>query len=260
MAPLSFDEGRRVVRRRQAFPWSDQASAIDVQSVSREYRVPSGTVRALHEVSLEVRRGELIALMGPSGSGKTTLLNLIGGLDRPTSGSIRVLGYELRGMRERSLTGFRARVVGVAFQDPHLLPGLTALENVVAAQLPWRRRRQLIPEATDMLVAVGLKDRLDFPPSSLSGGERQRVGIARALMGGRPLLLADEPTGDLDADTTEEILELLGRLRSSLDLTMVVATHNPAVARTADRVIRLSGGTLRPEGPVAVDLTSRSDP
>jgi putative ABC transport system ATP-binding protein len=248
-----------VIPTRQAFRRSNQPSAIDVQSVSREYRVPSGTVRALHDVSLEVRRGELIALMGPSGSGKTTLLNLIGGLDRPTSGSIRVLGYELRGMPERALTGFRARVVGVVFQDPHLLPGLTSLENVVAAQLPWRRRRELIPEATEMLVAVGLKDRLDFPPSSLSGGERQRVGIARALMGGRPLLLADEPTGDLDVGTAKEILELLGRLRSGLDLTMMMATHAPSVARTADRVIRLSGGTLRTEGQ-AVDPPSRSGP
>ena len=248
------------MRRKQASTLSDQSSAIDVQSVSREYRVPSGTVRALHEVSLEVRRGELIALMGPSGSGKTTLLNLIGGLDRPTSGSIRVLGYELQGMREHSLTGFRARVVGVVFQDPHLLPGLTSLENVVSAQLPWRRRRQLTPEATDMLVAVGLKDRLDFPPSRLSGGERQRVGIARALMGGRPLLLADEPTGDLDIDTAEEILELLGRLRSALGLTMVVATHAPAVARTADRVIRLSGGTLRTDGLVSADPALRNEP
>jgi ABC-type lipoprotein export system ATPase subunit len=196
--------------------------------------------------------------MGPSGSGKTTLLNLIGGLDRPTSGSIRVLGHELQGLRERSLTRFRARVVGVVFQDPHLLPGLTALENVVSAQLPWRRRRQLVPEGTEMLVAVGLKDRLNFPPSRLSGGERQRVGIARALMGGRPLLLADEPTGDLDIDTAEEILELLGSLRSRLGLTVMVATHDPAVARTADRVIRLSGGALRPEEPVAVDLAKRT--
>ena len=109
-----------------------------------------------------------------------------------------------------------------------------------------------------MLVAVGLKDRLNFPPSRLSGGERQRVGIARALMGGRPLLLADEPTGDLDIDTAEEILELLGSLRSRLGLTVMVATHDPAVARTADRVIRLSGGALRPEEPVAVDLAKRT--
>jgi ABC-type lipoprotein export system ATPase subunit len=201
-------------------------------------------VRAVAEVSLTVAVGETVALTGPSGSGKTTLLNLIAGLDRPTSGTVTVLGQDLTSLKERQLTAFRARSLGLVFQDPHLLPGLTALENVIAARLPWAQRRVLEPEARKLLKAVGLAARMNHPPARLSGGERQRVGIARALLGQPRLLLADEPTGNLDAGSTEELLSLVDDLRSELRLTLVVATHDPAVAAIAHRVILLSGGRV----------------
>ena len=138
-------------------------------------------VHALEGVSLSVSPAETVAITGPSGSGKTTLLNLIAGLDRPTSGTVTVLGQNLSSLKERELTAFRARSLGIVFQDPHLLPGLTALENVIAARLPWARRRVLEPDARKLLAAVGLGSRDEPPPARLSGGERQRVGIARAL-------------------------------------------------------------------------------
>lgn len=206
-------------------------------------------MRAVAEVSLTVAVGETVALTGPSGSGKTTLLNLIAGLDRPTSGTVTVLGHELTALRERDLTRFRARSLGLVFQDPHLLPGLTALENVIAARLPWARRRVLEPDARKLLKAVGLVSRMNHPPARLSGGERQRVGIARALLGQPRLLLADEPTGNLDAGSTEDLLSLLDELRSELGLTLVVATHDPAVAAIAHRVILLSGGRVVEDRP-----------
>jgi putative ABC transport system ATP-binding protein len=199
-----------------------------------------------------------MALTGPSGSGKSTLLNLVAGLDRPSSGGITVLGQRLTGLRERDLTAFRARSLGLVFQEPHLLPGLSALDNVVVARLPWQRRSELEPEARKLLAAVGLGGRVGFPPARLSGGERQRVAIARALLGQPSLLLADEPTGNLDAGTTEEILALLEELRQELGLTLVIATHDPAVAAMADRVVRLVSGrvdaasSLRADAPVDV--------
>ncbi len=218
--------------------------AVALTRVTRAFQSGGDEVVALGDVSLTVAVGETIAIAGPSGSGKTTLLNLIAGLDRPTSGTVTVLGQDLTSLKERDLTAFRARSLGLVFQDPHLLPGLTALENVIAARLPWARRRVLEPEARKLLKAVGLGSRMNHPPARLSGGERQRVGIARALLGQPRLLLADEPTGNLDAGSTEELLSLLDELRSDLGLTLVVVTHDPAVAAIAHRVVRLSGGCV----------------
>lgn len=230
---------------------TDQELAVVLRSVSRSYQVSGGTILALREVTLVVPRGDAVAVTGPSGSGKTTLLNLVAGLDRPTSGEVITLGENLNQLRERQLTGFRARSIGLVFQDPHLLPGLSALENVVVARLPWGSRRELSAEAGRLLDAVGLSSRKDFPPARLSGGERQRVGIARALVGSPPLILADEPTGNLDDATTAEIIDLLRSLRDSLRFTLLVATHDLAVAAMADRVTRLGaggiGGTPRSE-------------
>jgi ABC-type lipoprotein export system ATPase subunit len=218
--------------------------AVALTRVTRAFQSGGDEVVAVADVSLTVAVGETIAIAGPSGSGKTTLLNLIAGLDRPTSGTVTVLGQDLTSLKERDLTAFRARSLGLVFQDPHLLPGLTALENVIAAKLPWARRRALEPEARKLLKAVGLGSRMNHPPARLSGGERQRVGIARALLGQPRLLLADEPTGNLDAGSTEELLSLLDELRSDLGLTLVVVTHDPAVAAIAHRVVRLSGGRV----------------
>lgn len=218
--------------------------AITLTRVARAFQSGGDEVVALAEVSLTIAIGETTAITGPSGSGKTTLLNLVAGLDRPTSGTVIVLGQDLTSLKERDLTAFRAKSLGLVFQDPHLLPGLTALENVIAARLPWTKRQLLEPEARKLLKVVGLGSRMNHPPARLSGGERQRVGIARALLGQPRLLLADEPTGNLDIGSTEELLNLFEELRSDLGLTVVVATHDPAVAAIAHRVIRLSGGRI----------------
>jgi len=218
--------------------------AIVASRVSRRYVSGDTRVTALAEVDLEVPTGSICAVVGPSGSGKTTLINLIAGLDRTDEGEVEVLGRRLGALSERELDRYRAETVGVVFQDPHLLPGLTALENVVVARLPWAPRAELEPEARQLLAAVGLERRMHFPPARLSGGERQRVGFARALLGRRPILLADEPTGNVDAETTGEILELVVDLRRSFDLTAVIATHDPTVEAIADSVVRLQTGRL----------------
>jgi len=219
-------------------------SGIVIESVSRSYSMGGGQVTALDAVDIDVAPGESIAIVGPSGSGKSTLLHLVAGLDRPTSGRIEVFGRRLWEMSERELTRMRATCLGYVFQDPHLLPGLTALENVIASRLPWRGRRDLAAEARELLAAVGLEGRTEHAPHRLSGGERQRVALARALLGNPPLLIADEPTGNLDAVTTDDLLSLLGDLRRKLGLTVLLATHDAAVAASADRTVRLAGGRV----------------
>lgn len=217
---------------------------VDVTLASREHRSGATRVVAIDAVSLRVAAGEAVAVVGASGAGKTTLLNLIGGLDRATSGRVSVLGHDLGGMSERLLTKFRATSVGMVFQDSYLLPGLTALENVTAAGMRWRNRREVAAEASTLLEAVGLADRMDFPPSRLSGGERQRVGIARAMLGNRPLLVADEPTGNLDARTTLELLDLFEELRETRNVTLVFATHDPLVAERLPSRLELHQGRM----------------
>lgn len=219
---------------------------VDMVSASREHRSGSTRVMALDAVSLAVAAGDGVAVVGSSGAGKTTLLNLIGGLDRPTSGRVTVLGHDLGDLSERRLTRFRATSVGMVFQDSYLLPGLSALENVMAASIRWGNRRDLQVEAAGLLEAVGLSDRMHFPPSRLSGGERQRVGVARAMLGQRPLLVADEPTGNLDAEATSELLDLFDELRATRHVTLVVATHDPLVAERTPRRIHLMSGRLQP--------------
>ena len=218
--------------------------AIELRRVGRIY--PSGTERvsALRDLDLIVHPGESVAITGISGSGKTTLLNLIAGLDHPTKGEIHVLGQNLGELSEGELTAFRARSIGLVFQDPHLLPGLSAVENVALARLPWGRRGELMREAKKLLEALGLGQRLHHPPSRLSAGERQRVGLARALLGQPQILLADEPTGNLDSKTTEGLIALLSELREDMGITLVIATHDPAVAAMAQRIVRLFGGTV----------------
>jgi predicted ABC-type transport system involved in lysophospholipase L1 biosynthesis ATPase subunit len=224
--------------------------AIELRNVARLY--PSGTeqVAALHGVDLIIHQGESVAITGISGSGKTTLLNLIAGLDQPTGGEIRVLRQNLGELSEGKLTAFRAKSVGLVFQDPHLLPGLSAVENVALARLPWGKRSELMKEAKKLLEALGLGERLHHPPSRLSAGERQRVGLARALLGQPQILLADEPTGNLDAKTTEGLIELLSELREEMGITLVIATHDPAVAAMAQRIVRLLGGTIESDRSV----------
>lgn len=218
--------------------------AVSLDGVCRTFSNGSTQVAAVRDLTLTIEAGASVAAMGPSGSGKTTLLHLIGGLDRPTHGRIEVFGQDLSELSESRLTKFRAAHIGLVYQEPHLLPGLTALENVMVARLPFEKRQRLADYARELLVAVGLSDRLNHSPARLSGGERQRVGIARALIGRPRLLLADEPTGNLDASTTEEILGLLASIRERHEITMVIATHDPAVAATATRIIALRSGAV----------------
>jgi putative ABC transport system ATP-binding protein len=212
---------------------------VEVRNLSREYAVGTGTVVALHNIDFDVAAQEWVAITGPSGSGKTTLVNLLAGLDRPTTGTIHVRGQDLTSLTQSQLTSYRAHQLGLVFQDPHLLPGLTAIENVVAARLPWARGSELEPRGRALLEQVGLEHRAGFPPARLSGGERQRVAIARALLGEPALLLADEPTGNLDRAATIAFLDLLWGLRASMGLTLIVATHDPLVAERASRVLVL---------------------
>lgn len=218
--------------------------AVRLDGVSRVHRSRRREVRALEGVSLELPLGGALAVVGPSGAGKSTLLQLVAGLDLATTGTVEILGHDLGGLSQRALTAFRAQHVGIVFQDDLLIPGLTALENVAVAATRWRIRRAVRQRAGELLDEVGLADRADFPPGRLSGGERQRVGIARALVGDAELLVADEPTGNLDADSTGTLLALLDRLRATRQLTLVVATHDPLVAAHLPDRLRLERGRL----------------
>ena len=222
----------------------DGQPAVRLLGSSRYFRTADSEVAAVVDATLSIRRGESVALMGPSGSGKTTLLNLIAGLDKASGGSVWVLGRSLTELSEAELTAFRADNLGLVFQEPHLLAGLSALENVIVARLPWEPRAVLEPRARQLLESLGLGDRMNFAPGRLSGGEVQRVGIARALLVNPALVVADEPTGNLDVTATREVLEILRRLKDDMGLTLVVATHDQEVANAIDRIVRIAGGRL----------------
>jgi putative ABC transport system ATP-binding protein len=216
---------------------------IEMQSVTKTYPMGEITVRALNGLSLSVERGEFIVLLGPSGSGKTTTLNLIGGLDRPSGGKLTVNGEEITGLSETRLAEYRRRSIGFIFQFFNLIPTLTAVENVEFA-LALTRRGALRPRAIEFLARVGLQKRADHFPSQLSGGEQQRVAIARALANRPPLLLCDEPTGNLDADTGRQVLQSLRNSNKNEGATVVLVTHNTSIAPMADRVVRLHDGAV----------------
>jgi len=220
---------------------------VALEGVARRYAVGHGVVEALVDVDLRVRPGEFVVVLGPSGSGKTTLLNLIGALDVPTEGRITVAGRPLQGMSRGQLAGIRRHTVAFIFQAFNLFPGLTALENVrFGADVAGRPDADAVARAT--LADVGLGDRLDHFPAALSGGEQQRVAVARALATGNPIVLADEPTGELDFRTGVAILELLHR-QSHDGRAVLVVTHNREISRVADRVIELSSGRIVGDGP-----------
>ena len=222
---------------------------VRLESVSRRYEVGGGTVTALADVDLTIAAGEFVVVLGPSGSGKTTLLNLVGALDVPTEGTITIADNALTGASRTDLFRFRRKTVSFVFQTFNLFPTLTALENVQFALDVTRRREP--GRARALLERVGLGDRLDHFPGQLSGGEQQRVAIARALATGNPVLLADEPTGELDFRTGVQILELLHEQTHEQETAILVVTHNREIARVADRVIELSSGRVVGDGPPA---------
>ena len=213
------------------------AALVQVEEISKTY----GGLRALDGVTFDVRAGEWIAIMGPSGSGKTTLINILGGLDRPTSGRAIVDGVNVGTLGERELTRYRAEKIGFVFQGFYLVPYLSAVENVMLAQYFHSTADEA--EAAEALVRVGLGDRLEHLPSQLSGGEQQRVALARALINHPKLILADEPTGNLDEANEQVVLDLLRELHRS-GHTILLVTHSPEIGRMADRRIELAHGRL----------------
>ena len=213
---------------------------LKLEDVSRSYQMGQVEVRALTGVSLDITRGEFIVILGPSGSGKTTLLNLVGGIDSPTSGKITVDGIELNALDDKGLTEYRRNHIGFVFQFFNLIPTLTARENVeFAAELVEEPRDPL-----EVLEIVGLKERADHYPSELSGGEQQRVAMARALVKDPPILLCDEPTGELDFETGKHILSAMKMINEVSRKTVLLVTHNTAIGDIAHRVIRLRSGEI----------------
>ncbi len=219
--------------------------AVRAVSLARSFEVGETTVEALRGIDLEVARGQFVALVGPSGSGKSTFLNLVGGLDRPTSGELWIDGVELSASKEKALTEHRRRRVGFVFQTFNLLPRLTAVENVALPLMfvgvPERER---LDRARELLLNVGLAGRLEHRPTQLSGGEQQRVAIARALVNHPAIILADEPTGNLDSVTGAEIMALLRALNQEQGVTLMLVTHDHDAASFADRVVQLRDGRI----------------
>jgi lipoprotein-releasing system ATP-binding protein len=218
---------------------------IAVRGLSKSFVTDRGRIEVLKDVDLDIRAGERIAVVGASGAGKTTLMHLLGGLDRPSSGSVLFAEKNIFHYSAQQLDAFRNRSIGFVFQFHQLLPEFNALENVMMPALIGRTPvKQAESRAAEILTAVGLGHRLDHKPGQLSGGEQQRVAIARSLIMSPQLLLADEPTGNLDSATSDEILALLDRLHAERDLTIIVVTHSEKVAGHMDRIVRMKDGFL----------------
>jgi len=223
---------------------ADRPAAIELRGITKRYGIGDGReVRAADDVSLSIAQGAFVALTGASGSGKSTMLHLIGALERPDSGTVLASGTDVTALRGAALAAYR-RTVGVVFQRYNLLPALTALDNVIAPLLPYRTTFNKRERGRQLLAAVGLAGREQSLPAKMSGGEQQRVAIARALMNTPALLLADEPTGNLDSANAAEILQLLATLREEREMTIVLGTHDPQVAAHAERLIRLRDGAV----------------
>ena len=220
---------------------------VDAKSVVYSLEIASRPLHILKDVSLRVAPSEVVAIVGPSGSGKTSLLMLLAGLERATAGKVMVHGQDLSALSEDELARFRRKALGIVFQSFHLIPSLTALDNVALAleiAAPDLSLGQIRTHAAEALAAVGLKHRLDHRPTALSGGEQQRVGLARAMVANPPLLLADEPTGNLDQTTGAVVVELMFDLARKNGTAVVLITHDPALAARADRVFTMTQGEL----------------
>jgi len=230
---------------------------IKTRKLSKEFVRDEFHVIALEDVDLEIRKGDFIALMGPSGSGKSTLLHLIAAMDKPTAGEIEVLDTKLRNLSEKQVAHWRNEHIGFIFQSFNLIPVLTALENVeLPLKLTRLGKKERIQHAETALRLVGLEDRLHHLPKQLSGGQEQRVAIARAIVTDPALILADEPTGNLDAAAAEDVLTMLSRLNREFGKTVVIVTHDPHAAKFARTVRHLEKGQLLPEGTLPADWAS----
>lgn len=221
---------------------------LQAEDLRKDLQVGEVTIHALRGVSMNVERGEFMAIIGPSGSGKSTLLGLIGGLDTPTSGRVLIDGVDITNLNERALTRIRNEKIGFVFQSFNLIPTLSALENV-ALPIQFSRKRKQSPRkrAAEILDLLGLGDRLDHRPNQLSGGQQQRVALARALANDPPLLLADEPTGNLDTASSEVVLEALRNIQRDTNTTVIIVTHDMTVASEVDRLITLVDGRIAQE-------------
>src|SRR6266566_4765082 len=227
---------------------------IQTRDLTKEFLRDEFHVVALKDVDIDIDKGDFVALMGPSGSGKSTLLHLIAAMDTASSGSIRVLGHNLRELSEREIAHWRNEHIGFIFQQFNLIPVLTALENVeLPLKLTNLKKSERLEHAATALKLVGLGDRLHHFPRQLSGGQEQRVAIARAIVTDPALILADEPTGNLDAASAQEILTILSRLNKEFGKTVIMVTHDPHAARFASHVRHLEKGELLPQGAVPAD-------
>ncbi len=228
--------------------------AAHLEGIVKEYRRDEFSVLALNEVDLVIPRSEFLALMGPSGSGKSTLLHLVAGIDRPTAGRLTVQGDDITRMGEKELAAWRSRNIGYVFQTFNLIPVLTALENVALPLLLTNLgKKDRLENARTALDIVGLSDRVDHYPRQLSGGQEQRVAIARAIVTAPAIILADEPTGDLDAASAKEVLTILSRLNEQHGKTIIIVTHDPHAAKFAHKTRYLEKGDLLPEGQLPED-------
>lgn len=215
---------------------------LSLENISKIYRLDHSEIHALQGIALEIKEGEFVALIGPSGSGKSTLLHIMGGLDRPTDGSVFFNNKNLSEMSDAELSRFRNEHVGFVFQDPLLLPHLTLLENVMLPFLFSKKSRA--DSVKELLKDVGLEKRMHHKPSELSGGQKQRAVIARALVMQPALILADEPTGNLDTKTGREILELFKKLHAERNITFIIATHDAEIAKSAKRIAHMKDGKI----------------
>ncbi|MEM1553753.1 MAG: ABC transporter ATP-binding protein [Thermoproteota archaeon] len=231
---------------------------VDVKEVTKNYVLKSGVVKALRGINLQVKRGEYISIMGPSGSGKTTLFNMIGGLDRPTSGSVLIDGMDLAKMSDRQLAWVRSRKIGYIFQTFNLIPVLSAQDNVALPMIFLGiKKDERIKRAAELLEIVGLGDRLTHRPHELSGGQQQRVAIARALANNPSIILADEPTGNLDLATGLSIVQILYRLKVERNTTVICATHDLKMVDVSDKLAWLRDGVIeRMEERTTVTLSA----
>ncbi|MBG9799139.1 ABC transporter ATP-binding protein [Brevibacillus laterosporus] len=219
---------------------------VKVRNIRKEYQIESGTLQVLKGITTDIHQGEIVSIMGPSGSGKSTLLGILGTLDTPTSGQLRIDGDEVTGLNESQLTEYRAKKIGFVFQAYNLISNMTAKENVMLSlmSVKGKSNSEMGKKTLELLEMVGMKERCDHLPSQLSGGQQQRVAIARALANQPSIIIADEPTGNLDSKTGKLILDLICGLREKVGTTFIVATHDPNVAEISDRVLHILDGQI----------------